>query len=172
MIGMPLVRIQSSLPGASGQAGKGSPLIRMKYAGSSPAWPTKGADHDEQTGPANTVDGPLAQWQSGGLLTRVSSRVRSPDGPLRAPLVQRTAWRSSKPQTPVRSWRGALMLRWSSGYLARPSTWRLPVRPWHGARSTWPHRLMARILAFQAEGDGSEPSGATARWCNGNMPSP
>ena len=25
------------------------------------------------------------------------------------------------------------MLRWSSGYLARPSTWRLPVRPWHGA---------------------------------------
>ena len=41
------------------------------------------------------------------------------------------------------------------------------------ARSTQdngPHRLMARILAFQAEGDGSEPSGATARWCNGNTP--
>jgi hypothetical protein len=71
------------------------------------------------------------------------------------------------------TWKPGLL--WSHGPLTQWRSLRLligwpRVRSPHGARNIWPHRLMARILAFQAEGDGSEPSGATARWCNGNMP--
>ena len=55
-----------------------------------------------------------------------------------------------------------------NGHLARPSTWRMPVRSRYGALR--PHRPMARPLAFQAGEGGLEPPGVTARWCNGNMP--
>jgi hypothetical protein len=39
-----------------------------------------------------------------------------------------------------------------------------------GTRHPWPHRLLARIRPFQGREGGSEPPGATAQWCNGNMP--
>ncbi len=54
--------------------------------------------------------------------------------------------------------------RWSSGDLTSFSARGRPVRSRHGVRVARPHRLMARISLFQGEGDGSEPSGATAGW--------
>ena len=50
--------------------GDGSCLISREYAGSSPARPTEKEGHNaNQSGSAHSC-GPLAQWQSGGLLTR------------------------------------------------------------------------------------------------------
>jgi hypothetical protein len=51
------VRHGLSLPRASGQDGNGTPLIRKKRAGSSPAWPTRGHHHVDETRPAHTVAG-------------------------------------------------------------------------------------------------------------------
>ncbi len=56
---------------ASGQVGEGTPLIRKKRAGSSPVWPTKEPIMlSSKQVQRNTAHGPLAQRQSGGLLTR------------------------------------------------------------------------------------------------------
>jgi hypothetical protein len=82
-----------------------------------------------------------------------------PYGPRRRRWRNGTAHLAPNETAPGSSPGRRAQLRWSNR-TSRP----------HGARNIWPHRLMARILAFQAEGDGSEPSGATARWCNGNMP--
>jgi hypothetical protein len=49
------------------------------------------------------------------------------------------------------------MDRWSSGHLARPSTWRTPVRSRHGLRMTCGSSSPGRAPAFQAGVRGSSP---------------
>jgi hypothetical protein len=53
----------------------------------------------------------------------------------------------------------ALEHRWSSGHLARPSTWRSPVRIRHGVRTAMPCGCSStgRAPAFQAGRRGSSP---------------
>lgn len=69
----PMVRAGSS-------TGQSAGLIIREVQGSSPCRPTEGEIHGTETVPANTDRGPLAQWQSSGLLTR-GFRVRPPGGP-------------------------------------------------------------------------------------------
>ena len=87
------------------------------HAGSNPAGPTiatKGDAGAEQTGPVADTDGPLTQWQSGGLLIR-EFRVRAPDGPRTASVAGATGQRGRllSGRLPVRVRGDALMLRWS-----------------------------------------------------------
>jgi hypothetical protein len=119
----------------------------------------KGKHNENETGSADSR-GPLAQRQS------------------RSPL---NSWfRGSNPRRPtsMRHWRNGkrfcllsrrsgfdssvtrLMLRWSNGYLARPSTWRLPVRAWHGALAA--PSCIGKITALQAVEQGPSPCGVTA----------
>jgi hypothetical protein len=65
---------------AGSSTGQSAGLIIREVQGSSPCRPTEGEIHGTETGPANTLPGPLTQRQSTVLLSR-EFRVRPPGGP-------------------------------------------------------------------------------------------
>jgi hypothetical protein len=140
--------------------------MRKRYAGSSPAWPTEGADHDLETGPAHR-QGPLAQWQSGRLLISRFSGFESP-----AAYNSMRRWRNGKRVRLLsgRSGFNSSAARSCSvgvnGHLTtRPSTWRLRVRTPHGALET-PSSMGLGSEVFTLGNRARLPVGVTARSSN------
>jgi hypothetical protein len=94
-----------------------------------------------------------------------SSRVRTPDGPqsgVAGAMDSAPGFYPDGSQFESGATRARPRSAGVSGDLARPSTWRLPVRTRRGARITRPHRPWVRIAAFQAAEQSPSLCGATA----------
>jgi hypothetical protein len=158
-----------TLATGGGQAGEGACLISRKCAGSSPAaLRTEGTAMTKKPGPLQQ-HGPLTQWQSLRLLIGWP-RVRSPDGPRTRRWRNGTAHLASNETAPGSNPGRRAHAPLDQRKIHQALNLEMRVRSPHGARRSWPHRLWVRIRGFHPRERGSTPRGATARWCNGNMP--